>query len=276
MFFRLLILVVVCTAYDEVQTILQKHWSEINANFKETNPCLKKGMEFDNEAYFHGFVHDNPVQNGGGAWYPRDKVTSFLTKGALILPEGDIVETGTHTGHSGWLIMRMLMEFDKCDKKYWAFDSFEGFPPKTAQDGVWGRPAQLHEMAYPQAQFEKNLKNGKAWVDGKIIVTKGYFNDTLPGAKIEKISFLRADGDLFVSTMDSLVNLYHKVVPGGYIYIDDYGSFEGCRHAVDMFRFKHHIYEPMHFVRNENDITFIKFEALWWKKRTHDSHSIIT
>ena len=43
---------------------------------------------------------------------------------------------------------------------------------------------------------------------------------------------------MFVSTWDALVHLYDKVVPGGLIYIDDYGSFNGCREAVDIFRFQ--------------------------------------
>ena len=38
---------------------------------------------------------------------------------------------------------------------------------------------------------------------------------------------LRLDGDLYVSTMDALKTLYPKVSPGGYVYVDDYGS---CAH----------------------------------------------
>lgn len=37
------------------------------------------------------------------------------------------------------------------------------------------------------------------------------------------ISFLRLDGDLYVSTMDPLLALYDRVSPGGLIYVDDYG-----------------------------------------------------
>ena len=256
----------VVLSYDEIQTTLLEEWRTSNVDF-QSNSCLKKSMVFDNEAFFDHLANTNPVPHGGGAWYPRDKVTGFLTKASLVLPSGDIVETGVHTGHSSWIIMRLLLDYDNCKKRYWAFDSFDGFPPKTEKDGVWGRPSQLHEMAYAQQKFEKNLKDAQVWDENVIVVTKGYFNDTLPHAKIDAISFLRADGDLFVSTWDSLTNLYHKVVPGGFVYIDDFGSFEGCRHAVNMFRAKHHIYEPMNFVRNENDITFIKFEALWWQKR---------
>ena len=55
-----------------------------------------------------------------------------------------------------------------------------------------------------------------------------------------EISFLRLDGDLYASTMDGLVMLYHKVVPGGLVYVDDYMA-PGCRRAVHEFREKHGI-----------------------------------
>lgn len=78
------------------------------------------------------------------------------------------------------------------------------------------------------------------------------------------------DGDLFVSTWDVLNAFYHKVVPGGYIYVDDFGSFEGCRNAVDLYRAKHKIYEPIRFIRENQAMGRLNFEAIWWKKRTFD------
>ena len=99
-------------------------------------------------------------------------------------------------------------------------------------------------------------------------VTKGFFCDTLPTSPIQHIAFLRADGDMFISTHDALKYLYHKIVPGGYIYIDDYGSFHGCRRAVDAFRSSHHIFEPIHYVREDQKLNRINFEAIWWRKRS--------
>src|SRR6202041_679889 len=64
---------------------------------------------------------------------------------------------------------------------------------------------------------------------------KGWFKDTLPGAPGSQIALLRMDGDLYESTMDILVNVYDKVVPGGVVIVDDYGAVEACRRAVDAF-----------------------------------------
>ena len=70
-----------------------------------------------------------------------------------------------------------------------------------------------------------------------VVIRKGWFQNTLPIAKNEigPITLLRLDGDWYESTKVCLENLYDKVIPGGYIIIDDYGHHEGCKIAVDEF-----------------------------------------
>lgn len=68
-----------------------------------------------------------------------------------------------------------------------------------------------------------------------LIFHKGWFQDTLPVADIPEIAVLRLDGDWYASTKVCLEHLYDKVVPGGFVVIDDYGCYEGCRKAVDEF-----------------------------------------
>jgi hypothetical protein len=79
---------------------------------------------------------------------------------------------------------------------------------------------------------------GKVGIDEQQVrLRKGWFQKTLPLAKSEvgAIALLRLDGDWYESTMVCLENLYDNVVPGGYVVIDDYGRWEGCRKAVDEF-----------------------------------------
>jgi O-methyltransferase len=65
----------------------------------------------------------------------------------------------------------------------------------------------------------------------------GWFEETLPRAtpSLGPISVLRLDGDWYASTMVCLEHLYHLVEPGGFVIVDDYGAYEGCRRAVDEF-----------------------------------------
>ena len=46
---------------------------------------------------------------------------------------------------------------------------------------------------------------------------------------------------MYESTMDGLVNLFHKLSPGGYVVIDDYGFVPDCAKAVQDFREAHYI-----------------------------------
>lgn len=49
----------------------------------------------------------------------------------------------------------------------------------------------------------------------------------------KKISILRLDTDFYESTKVELEILYPRLVNGGILIIDDYGSWKGCRKAVD-------------------------------------------
>jgi O-methyltransferase len=82
---------------------------------------------------------------------------------------------------------------------------------------------------------------------------KGWFQDTLPRMtdSIENIAILRLDGDLYASTKVCLDFLYKKVVPGGFVIIDDYGTYEGCKKAVDEFREKQGIKTFMSHVNRD-------------------------
>lgn len=66
----------------------------------------------------------------------------------------------------------------------------------------------------------------------------GWFQDTLPEAAstVGAIALLRLDGDWYASTKICLDHLYDRVAPGGFVIVDDYGYYDGCRQAVDDFR----------------------------------------
>jgi hypothetical protein len=103
--------------YDEIQTQLERYWTKEDVNFNINNKCLKKDMNFDNEIYFNNFIKTNPIEGLSSNF--RDKATCFLLKASLVLDKGDIVETGVYKGHSSFLIMSLLLQYDGCNKKYW-------------------------------------------------------------------------------------------------------------------------------------------------------------
>jgi hypothetical protein len=52
---------------------------------------------------------------------------------------------------------------------------------------------------------------------------------------------------MYESTMVTLQNLYPRLSPGGFVIVDD-GSLPPCRAAVDEFRSRHGISEPIEWI----------------------------
>ena len=56
----------------------------------------------------------------------RRALAIFMKDMMLRCIPGDIVETGTFTGGTTAIIVRMLQDFDRCNRTVYAFDSYEG------------------------------------------------------------------------------------------------------------------------------------------------------
>lgn len=88
---------------------------------------------------------------------------------------------------------------------------------------------------------------------------RGWFEQTLPEHKkrIGPIALLHLDCDWYVSVGFCLSELYDQVVSCGFVVIDDYGHWLGCRRAVD------------EFLRQRTDnivLTKIDHEAVYFRK----------
>ena len=86
-------------------------------------------------------------------------------------------------------------------------------------------------------------------LDEQVRFVKGWFRDTLPHVPIERLAVLRLDGDLYESTIQALDGLYHKLSPGGFVIVDDYGNVPACRQAVNDFRAHARHYRSDHAYR---------------------------
>lgn len=93
-----------------------------------------------------------------------------------------------------------------------------------------GGPGTLEEN-------QQLLENTIHYPKESICYHVGWFQDTIPKDHrgIGPIAILRLDGDWYASTKICLEYLFDKVVKGGIVIIDDYGTYEGCRRAVDEF-----------------------------------------
>lgn len=171
---------------------------------------------------------------------------------------GDIIETGVWRGGACMFMKAVLNRFGDTTKNIWLADSFAGLPKPKAQADLAKPEFDLAGCEFLQISMEQVKANFERFnlLDERVHFLKGWFCDTLPTAPIEKLSLLRLDGDLYDSTIDALNALYHKVVPGGFVVVDDYGTWSGCRIAVEEFRRQHGI---------DAEVSTIDQSAVFWR-----------
>jgi hypothetical protein len=157
---------------------------------------------------------------------------------------GDFVECGVWMGGCAAL-MAWLNENYGLHRKVWLYDSFEGMPEGTLLDGNdagWlaagrfgGELVAVGTNVAPIEDVRRFLFAEMGLREEGIVIEKGWFQHTLPRSQVGPISILRLDGDYYESTKVCLEHLYERVVPGGFVIVDDYWSFQGCKRAVDEF-----------------------------------------
>ena len=185
--------------------------------------------------------------------------------------DGSFVECGTWKGGSIGLAALANLKHSSTRRHIHLFDSFEGIPEpdnsvdgsraikqvQSVRGGTSGRlvPVKGFYDKYADGvgtlEINRDLMENVIGYDSNFLhYHKGWFQETLPLAanEIGKIAILRLDGDWYASTKVCLENLYSNVVSGGFVIIDDYGEYDGCKKAVDEFINKQKIKSFMHFI----------------------------
>lgn len=116
------------------------------------------------------------------------------------------------------------------------FDSWEGLPATSEKDGDAGMWAG--EVVGSQRRVVSIFKTLNINTS-RVTFHRGWFEETFPKAKIDQIALLHIDADFYDSVHLSLRTWEPHVSPGGYIQIDDYSAFIGCRRAVDEYLVMH-------------------------------------
>ncbi|WP_244348714.1 class I SAM-dependent methyltransferase [Thermostichus vulcanus] len=154
---------------------------------------------------------------------------------------GNFVECGVYKGGSSALLAWVIQNFSRRPRKVYSFDTFSGMPDPTEVDRHQGIPANdtgfgVGTLPAPIAEnLEQVCEALGVWE--WVIPVAGLFENTLPAYREEmgEIALLHADGDWYSSTMDIFRNLYGQVNPKGFIQVDDYGHWEGCKKAIHDF-----------------------------------------
>ena len=172
---------------------------------------------------------------------------------------GDLIECGVWRGGAAIMMRAVLEAYGDRHRRVWLADSFRGLPPPNAERypadaglDLSGIPA----LAVPADEVRENFR-ALDLLDERVRFAEGWFSETLPHLEASAFAVIRLDGDLYESTMDALEALYPRLSPGGYAIVDDYGCIPACRAAVEDYRDRHGIREP---------IAEIDWTGVFWRK----------
>jgi cephalosporin hydroxylase len=152
-----------------------------------------------------------------------------------------------------------LEEHGITNRKVIVADSFEGVPVSSLEQdaGLMLDKATFPELAVSVDEVKANF-DAYGLLGEKVHFLPGWFGESLGAVPSERLALLRLDGDLYESTMDSLLALYDRVTPGGVVIIDDWGVVPPSRRAVEDFFAE----------RNESlpEMAQIDLSGVWFRK----------
>jgi len=161
---------------------------------------------------------------------------------------GDFVEFGVALGGSAIFIASEL----DAGRAFYGYDVFGMIPPPGEQDDeksrrryavissgkavglkgsqYYGYMVDLHSIVC------KNFERFGMHVDGRrIVLRKGPFEQTAPQDADRRISIAHVDCDWYEPVRYCLVEAEKRVSRGGFVILDDYNDYGGCRAATDEF-----------------------------------------
>ena len=224
------------------------------------------GLTGSNEAFnahqrHHGL--DWPLIGLSMAGQVRLDNVEYMIK--MIINEkvpGDFIECGVWRGGSSILARGILDIMGETHRTVFVIDSFQGLPQAvTAKDGTgWDK---LNYVSVSLEAVRNNFRNF-GLLQENVKFVQGFFVDSLPKARglFNDLSIIRADGDMYSSTMDILFNLYGRLSIGGFVMFDDAPTIRECQSALDDFRSWHGITEPMTLVDPG-------YPGVYWRKERH-------
>lgn len=144
--------------------------------------------------------------------------------------KGDYIEYGCFTGSSIKHVARSYKKYFKdFNPTLYGLDSFEGFPENVHKEFK-------NENFITNYNFVKKIEQKFS----NVVIKKGFFDNSLPelDSAIDKISFGFIDCDLAVSATPCIEHLLKKIVPGGFIMIDDFFNIDITGSSICKIFFK--------------------------------------
>jgi O-methyltransferase len=138
---------------------------------------------------------------------------------------GSFAEVGVWRGDTSRLIHGLAP-----DRRYYLFDTFEGFPESDLEPG-WGEDKRFRDTGVDRVL-------DRVGRSPNVVAKPGYVPATFDGLEHERFAFVLLDLDLYDPTVASLEFFYPRLEPGAFLFVHDYNNVESnwaCKRALDSF-----------------------------------------
>jgi len=139
--------------------------------------------------------------------------------------EGDVVECGTYTGGTAYLLACLMDARTTADKRLHLFDTFQGMPDIAVPERDVHAPGDFGDTCLDYVQ--RRLQ-GFPFVK----FHPGFIPDTFARiANLDYFSFVHVDVDIYPTALECCKWFWPRLPRGGVMLFDDYG-FRSYRHAI--------------------------------------------
>lgn len=187
------------------------------------------------EAIRGSHLYDQYKQDQTIAWRLHTLVWAAR---CAIAHAGDFVECGVFKGDMAWVVITLLGDM-MADRRFYLYDSFEGFAPDLSRREDY--PDNLNFLEFANRVYQEpgllNSVSARFKDIPNVHIVRGFLPGSLENMMPEKIAFLHIDLNSPAAEIAVLDRLFDRVVPGGLIIFDDYGwhFFRSQREAEDRF-----------------------------------------
>ena len=179
---------------------------------------------------------------------PQGRITSLDQCMQTVISSnipGDFVECGTWRGGLAALMLHHIVK-NNLETTLYVYDTFEGMPapslkddPRAMEKYNQSKDGEFSDWCRADMATVKNtLSQVTADVNKYCLLIPGLVEQTLDDFNANSapsIALCRVDTDWYESTKKEFEVLYPKISPGGYMIVDDYSDWSGCKLAVDEY-----------------------------------------
>ena len=242
------------------------------SSVNKPTPTYAKKLLYEADPTFQGFysqgikISGTPDPQAVASFSKRQErfynLAQFLMQTMPL--DGKLIECGCWKGLSSYVMCNYMRKHDSTfmGKDFLIVDSFEGLSEPSEFDRIadLAVTGKEEKSGQPVGSFAASLQEVKNTLSNfpEITYFKGWIPSVFKDLPEAKYKFVHIDVDLYEPVHASIEYFYPRLVDGGIIVFDDYGSlyWPGAKKAVDEYCEK-------------NSISFLRLstaQAVIWKK----------